>query len=148
MYQSEISDRKWAVCALLADVGWLSFFAALSLCFGRTPSIVENRMIAALLGVDLLGAVLMLCGIVELIGERLKKATRVLSQRQLTRGFGALTFGGALGALGSLAAAVIALPTGLHGVGYLLVLCGGGGLCGLFSGMILKEYRKVERRSF
>jgi hypothetical protein len=26
---------------------------------------------------------------------------------------------------------------------YLIVLCGGGLLCGLFSGLILKEYRKI-----
>jgi hypothetical protein len=32
---------------------------------------------------------------------------------------------------------------GLHGACYLIVLCGSGLLCGLCSGLILKEYKRI-----
>jgi hypothetical protein len=92
---------------------------------------------------DLFSAALMFQGIVELMSEHLKKLDRVLTGKQLARGFGALTVGGALGMVVSLLGIEIALWHGLHGVGYFLILWGGGLLCGLCSGLILKEYRKI-----
>jgi hypothetical protein len=35
MYKSEISNTKWLVYAILADVGWIAFLAALWLCFAK-----------------------------------------------------------------------------------------------------------------
>jgi hypothetical protein len=113
MYKSEISNAKWLVYAIL------------------------------LLMLDLLSAVLMLRGILELIGERVEKLDRVLSGKQLARGFGALTLGGTLGTICSLLAVAIACCNGLNSAYYFLVLSAGGLLCGLFSGLILKEYRKI-----
>jgi hypothetical protein len=143
MYKSEISNAKWMVYDIFGNIGWISFLVALSLCFLKLPEIFEDQMIVMLLMMDMLSAVLMLCGILELIGERVEKLGRVLSGKQLARGFGALTFGGVFGVLFSLLAFVIALGNGLHGAGYLLILSGGGLLCGAFSGLILKEYRKI-----
>jgi hypothetical protein len=143
MYKSELGNAKWITCALLADIGWLSFFAALSLCLVKKPEIMENKMVVTLLVMDLFSAALMLQGIVALMCEHLKKLDRVLTGKQLARGFGALTVGGALGMLFSLLAFAIALWNGLRGVGHLLALWGGGLLCGLCSGLILKEYRKI-----
>jgi hypothetical protein len=143
MYKSEISNQKWMTYAIWGNIGWISFLAALSLCFIKMPEIFEEKMIVMLLMMDLLSAALMLCGIWELISERLQKLARVLSGKRLARGFGALTFGGFFGLLCSLPAFVIALLNGLGGACYLLVLCFGGLLCGLYSSLILKEYRKI-----
>jgi hypothetical protein len=143
MYRSEISNAKWLVYAILADIGWITFLVAFSLCFIKMPEIFEDQMIVMLLMLDLLSAALTLCGILELIGEHVEKLDRVLSGKRLARGFGALTFGGAFGMLLSLLAFAIALWSGLRGAGYLLILSGGGLLCGAFSGLILKEYRKI-----
>jgi hypothetical protein len=49
MYKSEISNAKWILCALLADIGWLSFFVVLPLCLVKKPEIVENKMVVTLL---------------------------------------------------------------------------------------------------
>jgi hypothetical protein len=143
MYKSEISNTKWVTYAIFADIGWISFLAALFLCFIKMPDIFGNKMIVMLLMMDLLGAALMLCGIWELISEHLQKLDRVLSGKRLARGFGALTFGGFFGLLCSLPAFVIALLNGLGGTVYLLILWSGGLLCGLCSGLVLKEYRKI-----
>jgi hypothetical protein len=142
MYKSEISNAKWMAYALLANVGWISFLIALSLCFITMPEIFKNRAIVMLLLMNLLSAALMICGILELIGEHAQKLNRVLSGKCLARGFGALTIGGALGALFSLLAFVIALWSGLRGASYLIILCGGSLLCGLCSGLVMKEYRE------
>jgi hypothetical protein len=143
MYKSEISNAKWIIYDILGNIGWISFLVALSLCFIKMPEIFEEKRIVMLLMLDLLSAVLMLRGILELIGERVEKLDRVLSGKQLARGFGALTVGGALGMLCSLAALAITLSNGMCGAGYLFILSGGGLLCGAFSGLILKEYRKI-----
>jgi hypothetical protein len=84
----------------------------------------------------------MLCGILELIGEHAQKLNRVLSGKCLARGFCTLTISGALGALVSMLAFVIALWSNLHGAYYLFILWVGGLLCGLCSGLIMKEYRE------
>jgi hypothetical protein len=83
MYKSEISNTKWLIYAILADVGWLSFFVALLMCFIKTPEILESGAVVTLLVIDILSAALMLCGIVELMGEHRKKLDRVLSGKQL-----------------------------------------------------------------
>jgi hypothetical protein len=143
MYKSEISNAKWIIYDILGNIGWISFLVALSLCFIKKPEILERGVVVMLLMLDLLSAVLMLRGILELIGERVKKLDRVLSGKQLARGFGALTLGGTLGTICSLLAVAIACCNGLNSAYYFLVLSAGGLLCGLCSGLILKEYRKI-----
>jgi hypothetical protein len=143
MYKSEISRAKWIAYDLLADVGWLSFFVALLMCFIKTPEILESGSVVTLLITDILGALLMLSGIIELMSEHRKKLSRILSKKQLAYGFGALTVGGALGTLCSVIALAVAVRNIMFGAAYLIALSVGGLLCGLFSGLILKEYRKI-----
>ena len=80
--------------------------------------------------------------VIELISERIQKLDRVLPRRRLYRGFGALTFGGLAGAVFSLLALAIALMKDLRGTCYLGLLCGGGLLCFVFGGLLLREYKK------
>jgi multidrug transporter EmrE-like cation transporter len=143
MYKSEISRAKWIAYALLADVGWLSFFVALLMCFIKTPEILESGSVVTLLITDILGALLMLSGIMELMSEHRQKLSRILSGKQLAYGFGALTVGGALGTLCSVIALAVAVRNIMFGAAYLIALSVGGLLCSLFSGLILKEYRKI-----
>lgn len=143
MYESKISDAKWIAYDLPGNVGWITFLAGLALCFIKKPEIMGNKVIVVLLLFDLLCAAVMIIGIVELVSERIQKLDRILPKKRLYRGFGSLTFGGLAGALISLWALAVALTNGLTGTVYLGVLFGGGLLCFVFGGLLLKEYKKV-----
>ena len=82
---------------------------------------------------------LMLIGIIELISERINKLDRRLPVVRFWRGFGALTFGGFLGAV--LSAAMF------HGNistanGILMLI--GGALCFVFAGLIAVSFKKQK----
>ena len=146
MYESKISDGKWIAYDLPGNVGWIAFWAGLILCFAKRPELVENRLILTALLLDVLCGAAMLVGIAELISERIQKLDRVLPKKRLYRGFGALTFGGLAGAVVSLAALAAALAKGLAGAAYPAVLCGGGLLCFVFGGLLLRGYQKIDGR--
>lgn len=142
MYESKISDARWIAYDLPGNAGWIAFLAGLIMCSMKRPEITGNNVILAFLILDLFCAAVMVVGIVELISERIQKLDRVLPRKRLYRGFGALTFGGGAGAAFSLLALVIALTKDLRGIGYLGLLCGGGLLCFVFGGLLLREYKK------
>lgn len=142
MYESKISNTRWIAYDLPGNVGWISFLVGLGLCFIKWPEILESKLIFILLLLDLLCAAAMIVAIVELISERIQGLDRILPKKRLYRGFGALTFGGLIGAVLSLPALAAALIKGLGGVVYLGLLCGGGLLCSIFGGLLLKEYKK------
>lgn len=129
MYESKISNAKWIAYDLPGNLGWIMFLVGLVLCFVKKPEITGDKAISVLLLLDLLCAVAMIVGIVELISERIQKLDRVLPKKRLYRGFGALTFGGLGGTVISLPALAVALMNGLTGAAYLGVLCAGGLLC-------------------
>ena len=133
MYESKIRDARWIAYDLPGNAGWIAFLAGLILCAVKRPEITGNNAISAFLILDLLCAAAMVVGVIELISERIQK---------LDRGFGALTFGGLAGAVFSLLALAIALMKDLRGTCYLGLLCGGGLLCFVFSGLLLREYKK------
>lgn len=143
MYESKISNAKWIAYDIPGNLGWISFLAALLLCLFKRPELLRNRLLAALLFLDALCALAMLVAIGELISERLQKLNRVLPKKRLYRGFGTLTFSGLAGAVFSLVALALALAKGMGGLPYFAVLTGGGLLCFLFGGLLLKEYQKI-----
>ena len=143
MYESKISNAKWITYDLPGNIGWIAFLVGLVLCVTKRPEITGDNVIFVLLLFDMVCAAAMVVGIAELISERLQKLDRVLPKQRLYRGFGALTFGGLAGAVISLLALAVALGKGLHGTAYLGLLCGGGLLCFVFGGLLLKEYKKL-----
>ena len=130
MYESKIRDARWIAYDLPGNAGWIAFLAGLILCAVKRPEITGNNAISAFLILDLLCAAAMVVGVIELISERIQQLDRVLPRRRLYRGFGALTFGG------------LALMKDLRGTCYLGLLCGGGLLCFVFGGLLLREYKK------
>lgn len=143
MYESKISDAKWIAYDLPGNVGWIAFLVGLVLCVTKRPEIIGDSVIFLLLLFDVVCAAAMVVGIVELISERIQKLDRVLPKQRLYRGFGALTFGGLAGAVISLFALVAAFGKGLYVTAYLGLLCGGGFLCFVFGGLLLKGYKKI-----
>ena len=143
MYRSNISDARWIAYDIPGNIGWIAFLAGLFLCFAKRPECMNSDGIRALLLLDLLCGAVMICGVVELVSERILRLDRVLPQKRLYRGFGALTFGGLAGMIVSLLALALALLTGPEGTAYLGILCGGGLLCFVFGGLILKEYKRI-----
>lgn len=142
MYESKISNAKWIAYDLPGNIGWISFLTALLLCFLKKPELMSDGFMALLLILDSLCAAVMLVGIGELISERIQRLDRVLPKKRLYRGFGALTFSSLAGSAVSLIALVTALIKGLDAVPHIAVLCGGGFLCFVFCGLLLKEYKK------
>lgn len=143
MYESKISNAKWIAYDLPGNVGWIMFLTGLVLCFTKKPEITGDKVIWVLLLLDLLCAAAMILGIAELISERIQKLDRILPKKRLYRGFGALTLGGLTGTEISLLALAAALINGSDGAVYLIVLCGGGLLCFIFSGLLLREYKEI-----
>lgn len=143
MYETKISDVKWIAYDLPGNAGWISFLVGLILCFTKRPEIIEDNVIFGFLLSDVVCAAVMIIGIVELISERIHRLDRVLPKKRLYRGFGALTLGGLAGMVLSLIALAAALVKGLAGTAYLGLLCGGGLLCFVFGGLLLKGYKKI-----
>lgn len=143
MYETKISDVKWIAYDLPGNAGWISFLVGLILCFTKRPEIIEDNVIFGFLLSDVVCAAVMIIGIVELISERIHRLDRVLPKKRLYRGFGALTLGGLVGMVLSLIALAAALVKGLAGTAYLGLLCGGGLLCFVFGGLLLKGYKKI-----
>ena len=83
----------------------------------------------------LVPAALMMTGVFELISERIHGLDRVLSEKRLFRGFGALTVGGLLG-----------IPIALFGLKKnrkrAAAMLAGSAVCAFFAGLLLAGYKK------
>jgi hypothetical protein len=143
MYESKISDAKWLAYDIPGNIGWIAFHAGLILCFTRKPEMMEHPWIFVLMLLNLLCGLAMLVGVGELISERIQRLDRVLPQKRLYRGFGALMFGGIGGTVFSLVALAITLIQHLNGAGLFLLMSGGGLLCCVFAGLIMITYKKI-----
>ncbi len=106
---------------------------------------MEDAVMSLLSVISVIPAVLMIVGIIELISERIQGLDWTLPGVRLLRGFGALTLGGILG---TAAAAVMLIFAAIITVGNLLyvwLMLAGGILCGLFAGLLYKQYKPVEK---
>lgn len=81
----------------------------------------------------------MLVGIAELVSERIHKLDRMLPSVRFWRGFGALTFGGLLGAVLS----AVILQSNISMANGILMLIGGV-LCFVFAGLIAVSFKKQK----
>lgn len=134
-YETKISDARWWAYDLPGNIGWIVWFVCLVLCLKQGATAYSILSIVP--------AIFMLVGIVELISERIAKLDRVLPKSRLLRGFGALTLGGVLGVLVSLAGIVISIVNRTN-IMLPIIMCIGGILCGLFAGLLYKGYRPKE----
>ena len=134
-YETKISDARWWAYDLPGNIGWIVWFVCLVLCLKQGATAYSILSIVP--------AIFMLVGIAELISERIAKLDRVLPKSRLTRGFGALTLGGILGVLISLAGVVMSVVN-KTGVTLPIIMSVGGILCGTFAGLLLKGYRPKE----
>ena len=129
-YQSEISEKRWIVYDIFGNIGWVMYLVGTGLLW---KSGFSFAVIAALIP-----AILILVGIIELINERIAKLDYVLPKMRLYRGFGALTLGGASGFIISCIFLVI------FGNRLFLWMMIGGVVCGIFAGLLFKEYHPME----
>lgn len=131
IYETKISDARWWAYDIPGNIGWIAYL----LCLGKS---LKRGMDACNIAALLPGG-LMLLGVGELIGERLAGLDRVLPERRLLRGFGALTLGGIGGtiasAFGLAARKEKRLPT---------IMLLGSALCALFAGLCWQGYKKQE----
>ncbi|MBR2284116.1 MAG: hypothetical protein IJ874_06835 [Ruminococcus sp.] len=135
MYESNIRTALWWAYDIPGNIGWILYFIG----FGR---FIAGNGFSAHLPAGLLLAVpvlLMLAGIIELISERIHKLDRTLPAVRFWRGFGALTFGGALGAV--LSAAV--LHSNISTANAVMMIAGGV-LCFVFAGLIAVSFKKQK----
>ena len=151
VYESQISTGRWLVYDVPGNVGWIIYLVCLTQCFVKQPAFMEIPLVRISLVVGTLPAVAMVVGIMELISERILKLDRILPQKRLYRGFGALTWGG----LGGIIVGLNALAAGLR-AGFsaeecklLILLAVGGALCALFAGLIFKTFhpKKQEEKA-
>lgn len=129
-YKSEISEKRWIIYDIFGNIGWIMYLICTGLLWKAGFSSVAIAV--------LIPAILMLVGIIELISERIVKLDYVLPKKRLYRGFGALTLGGVLGAIVSCISFVIL------GNRLFLWMMLGGVLCGIFAGLLFKEYHPTE----
>ena len=125
----------WWAYDIPGNIGWILYFIG----FGK---FIAKGGFAVHLSVGLLLAVpalLMLVGIVELVSERIHKLDRKLPAVRFWRGFGALTFGGLLGAMLS----AVTLQSNISTANGILMLIGGT-LCFVFAGLIAVSFKKLK----
>ena len=135
MYESKIRTALWWVYDIPGNIGWIIYLIG----FGRflaKGGFSAHLSAGVLLAVP---ALLMLVGIAELISERICKLDRKLPAVRFWRGFGALTFGGALGAV---LAGVTLRNNSSMANGILMLI--GGALCFVFAGLIAVSFKKQK----
>ena len=149
MYETKITDARWIAYDIPGNVGWIMYIVVLVLSFVKQPAFMEVPLVLLCVVVAILPAIAMIVGIVELISERICKLDRVLTKKQLYRGFGAITWGGFGGMITSLTALFTSLRAGyaLTECTYLILMAAGSALCFLFAGLLLKGYRTKEEAS-
>ena len=128
MYESKISTGRWMVYDVLGNAGWITWIICLILLFRR--GVDAFTVLAAL------PALVMMVGIAELISERIHKLDWVLPKVRLYRGFGALTLGGIMGILVSIAGL---LSETVRSLGWWMLA--GSTLCALFAWLLFREYK-------
>lgn len=131
LYETKVSDARWIAYDIPGNIGWIAYLMCLILCLREG---VTSYSI-----VSLFPMALMLLGIGELISERIAKLDRILPRKRLLRGFSALTLGGIVGVLTS--AFGMAASAGGRLAIWMLI---GSALCGLFAGLLLGGYRRME----
>lgn len=135
MYESKIRTALWWAYDIPGNIGWIIYLIG----FGRflaKGGFSAHLSAGVLLAVP---ALLMLVGIAELISERICKLDRKLPAVRFWRGFGALTFGGALGAV----LAGVTLRNNSSMANSILMLIGGA-LCFVFAGLIAVSFKKQK----
>ena len=127
LYKTEISDVRWMAYDIPGNIGWIAYLV----CVFR--ALREKR--DAYNFASAFPGVLMLIGVGELISERIAGLDRILSEKRLYRGFGALTAGGLLG-----------IPMAIAGFRRNkkrdAAMPAGSVLCTTFAGLLFAGYKK------
>lgn len=134
MYETKISDARWCAYDVPGNIGWIMYLIGLGRMLAKNGLSLTSVLM-------IIPAVLILVGIAELISERIAKLDRVLSAVRLWRGFGALTFGGLLGAVFS----GLTIGKNLNAVNAVIMIFGGI-LCFVFAGLLLVGYKKTDSK--
>lgn len=128
-YEMQISDARWWSYDIPGNIGWIIWVVC-------TIKNLKKRVDGFSI-ISAIPGILMIVGVIELICERIQKLGRVLPQKRVIRGFGALTIGGALG-----------IPISLAGMAktedkkrYAWMLTGAV-LCAVFAGLCYRGYKK------
>lgn len=147
IYESEISTAKWLIYDVPGNVGWILYIVQMIRLFLNRPGFMEIPLVLISLVFGFLPLIAMLVGIAELISERILKLDRSLPKKRLTRGFGALTWGGFGGVVIGLNALFASMRSGysIEECQPLMLLVVGGALCGVFAGLIFKTFRPQKQ---
>lgn len=129
LYETKISDAGWMAYDVPGNIGWILWL------YGTYAILKQGISTYALL--NLIPALLMITGVIELIAERIRKLDRVLPKMGLYRGFGALMMGGLLG----IPVSLIGIIGKQYGTVPLLMLAGAL-LCALFAYLLFASYKK------
>ena len=130
MYESKISDVKWWIYDMAGNAGWILYFACLYKYHGVMP--------ASLAAAEIIPAILIIIGIIELVNERINRLDRILTKKRLYRGFGALTAGGVCGMLVNMIWFIACKER------YCIMMLGGSFLCALFAWLLFREYKMIS----
>ncbi len=135
MYETKISDGRWIAYDIPGNIGWIAYITGLILAMINKVDLISV--------IEVVPAILMLTGVIELISERIVKLDRILPKIRLYRGFGALTAGGVIGSVVSVIGMVVEIIGGNECI-YQIIMLAGAVLCFIFGGLLLKGYKKQE----
>lgn len=133
MYETKIRTTLWWAYDIPGNIGWILYWIGLGK-FAAKGGFAADLSVGILLAIP---ALLMLIGIAELVSERIHKLDRKLPALRFWRGFGALTFGGLLGAVFS----AVTLQGNISTANGILMLVGGA-LCFVFAGLIAVSFNR------
>lgn len=148
MYVLTITDARWWCYDIFGNIGWIAYFIGLALSLVNHPAYMQHKGVFTfvLLG-GLACAGIILIGLVELVSERVKGLSRVLSKARLYRGFGAIACGSLAAAIVSVVALVLVLKTEPSidlGILHLGLMGGGAILCFIFVSLLFKGFVKQD----
>ena len=143
MYVSDITDKEWLIYDILGNLGWIGFYIGLGMMVVKEHIFMQGTIHIFLAVLEIICAVGILVGLLELINERIHKLDRRLTRARLFRGFGSITIASLLGmVVTSIHLIIIYIngENGLHSYHWMMVI--GALLCFVFCGLLLNRYKK------
>ncbi len=126
-YRTTISDKRWIAYDIPGNIGWITWL----IC--TVIGIREKRGLRSIAAI--IPSVFMLNGVFELISERIAGLDRLLPEKRLFRGFGALMAGGLLG----IPVSLLEFRVNRKRSGIMMFA---SVLCAVFAGLLFSGYKK------
>lgn len=136
IFQTDITDKEWWIYDICGNIGWILYGAGIGIGIAG-GGFHQTGMGMSLFLLQIIAAVGILVGLVELISERVRGLDRILPKIRLYRGFGCIATASFIGGIVSLLHWLF-VPSSVPQ----MLMAIGGLLCFWFCHLLFASYKK------